>query len=89
MNGVNSRKGSSANGVKDRRSRHNLRNIFDKACQITAPFFDPGQSWAGSSLTMYARQSLRDAFPELTQQEIAILLSVVSRFHSNPEKKGE
>lgn len=30
---------------------------------------------------MYARQTLREAFPELTQQEMAILFSAVQRFH--------
>lgn len=68
-------------GENDRRVQHNLRQIFDKACQITAPFFDPKQSWGGSSLTMYARQTLREEFPELTQQETAILFSAVQRFH--------
>lgn len=68
-------------GGADRRTQHNLRQIFDKACQITAPFFDSKQSWGGSALTMYARQTLREAFPELTQQEIAILFSAVQRFH--------
>lgn len=65
----------------DSRIHHNLRPIFFRACQITAPFFDSKQSWGGSSLAMYARQTLREAFPELTQQEMAILFSAVQRFH--------
>ncbi len=73
-------------GIEDRRVHHNLRPIFDKACEITAPFFDSKQSWGGASLTMYARQTLRDAFPELTQQETAILLSAVLRVHKSPPK---
>ena len=70
----------------ERRVQHDLRRIFDRACQVTAPFFDPAQSWAGSSLTMYARQTLRETYPELTQQEIAILLSGVTRFHRDTAK---
>ncbi len=73
-------------GAGDRRVHHNLRPIFDKACEITAPFFDSKQSWGGASLTMYARQTLRDAFPELTQQETAMLLSAVLRVHKTPPK---
>ncbi len=73
-----------AGGVEDRRVHHNLREIFDKAVEITAPFFDSSQSWGGASLTMYARQTLRDAFPELTQQETAMLLSAVLRVHRSP-----
>ncbi len=68
-------------GSEDRRVHHDLRPIFDKAIEITAPFFDSKESWGGASLTMYARQALRDAFPELTQQETAILISAVSRVH--------
>ncbi|MBI5626406.1 MAG: hypothetical protein HY935_04295 [Nitrosomonadales bacterium] len=86
MDDVNSKAGFDTGGENDRRSQHNLRLIFDRACRITAPFFDSKQSWGGSSLTMYARQTLRETFPELTQQEIAILFSAVSRFHRSPPK---
>lgn len=72
---------------QERRSQHNLRTIFDAACQLTAPFFDAKQSWGGASLTMYARQALREAYPELSQQEVAILYSGVARYHSEAAKK--
>jgi len=86
MNDDDSKKNDiEAGGIKERRTQPHLRNIFDKACKITEPFFDPKQSWGGASLTMYARQTLREAFPNLTQQEIAILLSVVSRHHRGAE----
>jgi hypothetical protein len=87
MDDLHSKAGAETDGVNDRRVQHNLRLIFENACRITAPFFDPVQSWGGSSLTMYARQTLRDAYPELTQQEIAILLSGVARFHKGAAKK--
>lgn len=81
MDNADSRAGAEAGVDNERRSRHDLRQIFDAACQITAPFFDTSQSWGSSSLTMYARQALREAYPELTAQEIAILYSGVARFH--------
>ena len=87
MDDANSKAGLEPAGENDRRSQHNLRLIFDKACEITAPFFDTKQSWGGSSLTLYARQTLRETYPDLTQQEIAILFSAVSRFHMTPPKK--
>ena len=67
MDDVNSKTGAEAGGADDRRIHDNLRPIFEKACQITAPFFDSKQSWGGSSLTMYARQTLREEYPDLTQ----------------------
>ena len=89
MENPDSKLGKNEGSVNERRSQHNLRLIFDAACRITAPFFDAKQSWAGASLTMYARQSLRDAYPELTQQEIAILFSGVARFHRGISHKLE
>lgn len=79
---------SEAQSGDERRKHHNLREIFEAACQITEPFFDAKQSWEGQSATMYARQTLRDAYPELSQQETALLFSAVQRFHaaSKPNK---
>ncbi len=65
--------------VQERRVRHDLRLVFESSCRITLPFFDREQGAA--SHTLYARQTLRDAYPELTQQEVAILFSAVERFH--------
>lgn len=72
-----------AGDADDRRVNAHLRVTFESACRITAPFFDAGNSWGSSSLTMYARQTLREAYPDLTQQDLAILLSAVLRFHRN------
>ena len=72
---------------QERRVHHDLRIIFDTACVITAPFFDPEQGWGQASLTIYARQTIRDRYPDLTQQEVAILFSGVERFHINSHKK--
>jgi len=83
MDNTNSNSDGGAGNDNDRRVQHNLRQIFEGACRITAPFFDPAQSWGGSSLTMYARQTLRETYPELSQQEIAILFSGVTRFHKS------
>ncbi len=88
MDEVNLNSGYETGGANDRRAQHNLRLIFDKACQVTAPFFDSKQSWGGSSLTMYARQTLRETFPDLTQQEIALLFSAVTRHHRSHPKTG-
>lgn len=71
----------------ERRSMPGLRTIFDEACRMTLVFYDAGQSWGNTSLTMYARQTLRDTYPDLTQQEIAILFSAVERFHKTAAKK--
>jgi len=81
MDNPDSTNAAAGTPVQERRANPELRLIFDHACEITAPFFDATQSWGGSSLTMYARQALREAFPALSQQEIAILYSGVARHH--------
>jgi len=78
---------SNTGDEQERRVHHDLRIIFDTACVITAPFFDPKQGWGSSALTIYARQELRERYPELTQQEVAILFSGVERFHITSHKK--
>lgn len=72
--------GDSAEGG-ERRVNHQIRAVFDAACRVTEPFFDPSQGWGGQSLTMYARQALREAFPQLTQQDTALLFAAVQRHH--------
>lgn len=76
-----------AQNTPERRVNLHLREIFDGACAVTAPFFDPAQEWGGMSLTMYARQALRERYPDLTQQDIAILFSAVQRYHRESRRK--
>ena len=71
----------------ERRVHGNLRPIFEGACRITTPFFDAEQGWGNAPLTMYAQQTLRDSYPHLSQQEIAILFSAVRRFHKATPNK--
>jgi hypothetical protein len=78
-----SKPGTEAGPAGERRTNSNLREIFEEACRVTAPFFDPAQGWGGKSLTMYARQTLRETFSNLSQQEVAILFSSVQRFHNS------
>lgn len=71
----------------ERRTNIHLRLIFEKACKITAPFFDSRQGWGDAHLTLFAHQALRVAFPELTLQDIALLFSGVQGFHMNSLKQ--
>ncbi|HEX5363407.1 MAG TPA: hypothetical protein VFW59_04010 [Gallionella sp.] len=79
--------GTDGSGGEERRVSPHLRVAFETACKVTAPFFDPKQEWGGMSLTMYARQALREAYPELTQQDLALLFAAVQRFHRGALKK--
>lgn len=70
-----------SSGEQEKRGSHNLRLIFESACLITAPFFDNKQGWGDVSLTFSAHHVLRDRYPELSQQELAILFAGVERYH--------
>lgn len=87
LDDVNRKDGANLPGSEDRRSNPHIRAIFESACTLTAPFFDPAQGWGGQSLTMYARQALREAYPELTQQDIALLFAAVQRHHRGVQSK--
>jgi hypothetical protein len=78
---------SGSGSAGERRAHTNLRLIFEEACRVTVPFFDTELGWGTASLTMYARQTLREAYPDLSQQEIAILFSAVQRFHQIAPKQ--
>lgn len=73
--------GAAGGDREERRANPHLRVAFETACKVTEPFFDPKQEWGGMSLTMYARQALREAYPELTQQDLALLFAAVQRHH--------
>lgn len=62
----------------DRRTRQNLRALFDHACRVAFPMLDPKRG--GSS--HFLRIVLHETFPDLHQQDIAILSASIGRvFH--------
>ena len=56
-------------------------NNFETACYITTPFLDSKKGLNGMPLKLSAFQALRNHYPELSQQDIAILFSAVKKFH--------
>jgi len=78
-----------SNEFSDRRSNNDVRLIFDKACEITASFFDTRQSGGDSSHAEKARQALRNVYPELTQEEVDLLYAGVERYHQSESSKTD
>jgi len=85
LSGVPNQQDSTGGG--DKRVNAHLRVVFETACQITAPFFEPGLGWGGKPLTLYARQTLHEKYPDLTQQDVALLFAAVQRFHRGSPNK--
>lgn len=74
---------------KERRANTRLREVFESACRVTAPFFDIQQGFGGSPMSLSAHRALRENFPDLPRQDVAILLSAVRAFHKTRAGKGE
>ncbi len=60
-------------GGTERRSRLHLRDVFDRAYDVAYPLLDSKNNLHTTGSTHFLRVVLHDAFPELHQQDIAIL----------------
>lgn len=65
----------------ERRANTRVGGYFDRACLLTEPLLGARQNSAGFPLTLSALRLLRESFPDLHQQDLAILFSAVKSFH--------
>jgi hypothetical protein len=75
---------SEATVVAERRQNTNLRSIFDEACQLVAPFLDPEKAWGGAPMERLAYNALRDRYPDLSPEEVRVLVIAAARVFVNP-----
>ncbi len=71
---------------QERRQYHHLREIFEDAYIIALPFLDPKQGLGGIPMVRHAYIRLREEYPELSQQEIAILVPALERVFAERKK---
>ncbi len=72
--------------MEERRQQHHIRDIFEQAYQIALPFMDPGQGWGGQAMARHIYPALREAFPMLAMQELAILVPALERVFEHRRK---
>jgi hypothetical protein len=65
----------------DRRSDSWRQVILEEAYLRIEPFLDPARSWGGSVLTVLASHTLRQAYPELSLQDVHVLVTVAHRVY--------
>lgn len=71
----------------DERRRHlHLRDIFEDAYTFCLPFIDPKQGWGNQAMTRHAYVALHEKYPELTLQEVAILVPALVRVFGERSK---
>ena len=63
----------------DRRVNHEIRQIFLDAYEVLEPFFDPQNEWAGHTHEHLAYRALHERFPQLTGQQVQILVEAARR----------
>lgn len=64
---------------QERRQHTELRDIFEDACTIAAPFFDPANGIGGVPMARHAYIAIHERFPALTAQQLSILVHAVER----------
>lgn len=64
---------------EERRSRDDLRALFEQAYTLVSPFFEPENSWSGRPLETLAFHTLRDRLPELSEADARHLVAAVGR----------
>lgn len=68
-----------AQTYENRRVNTYAREIFEEAYALALPFIDPSQGWGGQSMTRHAYSALREAYPRLAMQDLAILVPALER----------
>lgn len=75
----------SGQSLPERRQHPRLRAIFDDAKARVERFFAATESWAGSSLGHLALRLVHEAYPELSSQDVRILVAAIERrLQANP-----
>ena len=63
----------------ERRQHPRLRAIYDDARERVERFFAATESWAGSSLGHLALRLVHEAYPDLSSQDVRILVAAIER----------
>ena len=65
----------------ERRKNPELRDLFDSAYAMIAPFFDPAAGWGGRSLEHLAFRVLRENYPTLSAEEVHVVIVAAHRVY--------
>ena len=67
----------------ERRTNSPLRAIFPAAFEALKPFFDGSNQWEGQSHDHLAYQTLKEHFPELSTQDVFIVVITTRRLFAS------
>lgn len=63
----------------DRRVNPQLRGIFVEAYEVVEPFFDPANTWGGQMHEHLAFRALHERFPNLSADEVLVIVTAAKR----------
>ncbi len=64
----------------ERRKQLNLRDIFDDVVRLVEPYFQHGAGLNGRPTDYWASKAIRDAYSDLSSQEVQILTAAAARY---------
>jgi hypothetical protein len=69
----------------ERRKYHRVREIFEEAYELIAPFFAKENRWGNATLDHLAYRVVREQYPELSFEEVHILVVASKRVYTELE----
>ena len=63
----------------ERRINLRLREIFVEAYDVVEPFFDPKNTWGGQTHEHLAFRALHERFPDLSAEEVLVIVIAAKR----------
>lgn len=63
----------------ERRTNRRLREIFVEAYDVVEPFFDPANAWGGHTHEHLAFRALHERFPDLSGDEVFIIVAAAKQ----------
>jgi hypothetical protein len=67
----------------ERRTNVQLRQIFPAAFEALRPFFETANQWEGQSHEHLAYHTLKEHFPELSSQDVFIVVATSRRLFAS------
>lgn len=71
---------------QERRTDTEIRALFVEAYDILEPFFDPANNWAGHGHEHLAYRALHERFPQLSGDQVFIIVDAARRVFKNGGK---
>ncbi|HEX8989157.1 MAG TPA: hypothetical protein VF816_14460 [Rhodocyclaceae bacterium] len=64
---------------RERRKDPEIRTLFVEAYDLLEPFFDPSNNWAGHGHEHLAYRALHERFPQLSADQVFIIVDAARR----------